>query len=596
MGRFIDDKRHLSLWKSWGPKVADLPPELTGSNGFKNFLYLAWKAIGLPAPTPVQYDIADFMQHGGGLSFDRLVVEGFRGVGKSYIAAAFVVWVLLLDPSKIIQVVSGSKVRADDFTSFTLQLIEALGDLTAHLVPRDDQRASRVAFDVGCAPNAKDPSVTSKGLFSQLTGGRADLIIPDDIVTKQNSLTPVMRAKIKDAAEEFNAILKPNGRIIYLMTPQSEEDLAHELPQMGYDVRIWPVEIPSQKVVRSQGSKLAPMIREMIEAGVPVGTPTDPLRFDEEDLEKRRMGFGRTGYAMQFLLDQSLADAERFPLKINDLIVDDLDRAVTYEKLVWSNDPDCRIAEIPCAGFNGDYWHRPMQRVGQAVPYTGVAMTIDPSGRGKDETAYAVAACYGGQVFILEAGGLQGGYGDEVLSRLAEIAKRNAVTKIVIEENFGQGMFASLLQPHLRKIHPCAVEEIRHNRQKEARICDVLEPLMNAHKLIIDRKVLILDWETVKDYAPEDQRNYLLAYQISRITREKGALRHDDRIDALAMVCQYWVDFMAQDTDRKMIELRDDQQRRAIERFLRKAIGGPKEPPRQEWNNPRPGFAQGTFV
>lgn len=563
--------------------MEQLPPELTGHNGFKNFLYLAWKSIGLPDPTPVQYDIAEFMQNGG----DDVCVMAFRGVGKSYIASAFANYTWLMDPSKLVQVISGSKIRADDFTTFTQRLMHEMGPLTAHLLPRDGQRDSKVAFDVGPAPPSHSPSCTSKGIFSQLTGGRADLIIPDDVVTKQNSLTQQMRDKIANAAEEFGAILKPGGRTIWLGTPQSEQDLLHELEDKGVKVRIWPAEVPPPKVAEAQGDKLAPMIRKMIEDGVPPGTPTDPLRFDEEDLERRRMKYGRTGYAMQFLLDQSLADAERYPLKLNDLIVDDLSKEVCYEKYVWANDPALRWQEPPCPGFNGDYWHRPMDRLGEMMAYDSVIMAIDPSGRGKDETAYSVVAAYGGQCFVLEAGGLQGGFGDEVLVRLANIAKRNKVKRILVEENFGQGMFDALLAPVLQRIYPCSIEPVRHSIQKEHRICDVLEPLMNSHKLIFDRKVWIDDWESVKQYAPEDQRNYLLSYQMSRITREKGALRQDDRLDAVAMACEFWVNAMAMDTDRRMQQEDDTRTRKNIEWFLRHAIGGPA-PEEPVWAKARP--------
>ena len=575
---------------AWLPHNPEVPEELQGDHGFKNFLYLAWHSIDLPDPTAVQYDIAQFLQHGGEISYDRIAVQGFRGVGKSYIAAAFVVWVLMIDPSKVIQVISGSKVRADDLSNFVLQLIHALGPLTEKLIPREGQRQSRIAFDVGNAPNQKDPSVTSKGLFSQLTGGRADLIVPDDIVTKQNSLTQAMRDKIKDAAEEFNAIIKPGGRIIYLMTPQSENDLGHELPDMGYDVRIWPAEIPGESVVNNQGQRLAPMIRSMVSKGAKVGTPTDPLRFDEEDLEKRRSAYGRTGYAMQFLLDQSMADAERFPLKLNDLVVDNLNPEMCYEKYVWTNAPERRLQDPPCAGMNGDHWHGPLQRLGEMVPYSGIAMSIDPSGRGKDETAYAVAANYAGQQFILDAGGMQGGYGEEVLERLAQIAKRYKVNTIIVEENFGQGMFESLMKPILRRVHPCAIQTVRHSQQKERRICDVLEPLMNSHKLVIDQAVLTKDWESVKSYPPEEQRNYLLAHQMSRVTRERGALRQDDRLDALAMVCQYWVDSMIKDVDRVAYERREEQSRKAVEKFLENAIGGPPRSTQPVWVDSRPGL------
>lgn len=563
--------------------MIEVPRELTGYSGFKNFLWLAWRAIGLPEPTPIQYDIAEYMQHGA----DRIVIEAFRGVGKSYIASAFVVWTLLLDPTKLIQIVSGSKIRADDFTTFTLRLMTEMGELTEHLLPHEDQRNSKVAFDVGPAPPSHSPSVTSKGIFSQLTGGRADLIIPDDVVTKQNSMTQMMRDKIANATEEFNAILKPNGRIMYLGTPQSEQDLLHELPNRGYAVRIWPAEIPSDKVTRSQGDRLAPMIRALIEAGTPVGEPTDPLRFDAEDLEARRLGYGRTGYALQFLLDQSMADAERYPLRLNDLIVDDLDKTRCYEKLVWANSPELRWNDPPCPGFNGDYWHRPMNRVGQMEPYSGIVMSIDPSGRGSDETAYSVVASYGGQLFVLESGGMQGGYGPAVLQELATIAARNRVGRIVCEENFGMGMFEALLSPVLQKVYPCPIETIRHHIQKEHRICDVLEPLMNSHRLVFDRQVWLKDWETVKAYAPEDQRNYLLSYQMSRITREKGALRHDDRLDALAMACEFWVRAAAIDVDKHMDATRDMHQRKAFDRFLAHVVGR-KTDDFQVWTTARP--------
>ena len=67
-----------------------VPAELLGPNGFKNFLWLCWNAIGLPDPTPVQYDIAEWMSTGP----DRQVTMAFRGIGKSYIASAYVVYLL----------------------------------------------------------------------------------------------------------------------------------------------------------------------------------------------------------------------------------------------------------------------------------------------------------------------------------------------------------------------------------------------------------------------------------------------------------------------------------------------------------------------
>ena len=88
---------------------------------FKNFLYMAWKHLNLPNPTPVQYDISDYLQNA---DERRIVIEAFRGVGKSWITSAFVCHQLLLNPQENILVVSASKTRADDFSTFTLRLIQ----------------------------------------------------------------------------------------------------------------------------------------------------------------------------------------------------------------------------------------------------------------------------------------------------------------------------------------------------------------------------------------------------------------------------------------------------------------------------------------
>lgn len=142
---------------------------------FRNFLFLVWQHLQLPPPTPIQYEIAEWIQHGP----KRQILEAFRGVGKSWITSAYVLWMLLNDPQWKFLVVSASKQRADDFSTFTLRLIYEMPVL-AHLIPKDDQRNSKIAFDVAPARAAHAPSVKSVGIFGQLTGGRANHIVADD--------------------------------------------------------------------------------------------------------------------------------------------------------------------------------------------------------------------------------------------------------------------------------------------------------------------------------------------------------------------------------------------------------------------------------
>ena len=88
------------------------------------------------------------------------------------------------------------------------------------------------------------------------------------------------------------------------------------------------------------------------------------------------------------------------------------------------------------------------------------------------------------------------------------------------------------------------VEEVRATVRKEDRIIDSLEPVLNQHRLVVDRKGIEWDYASNKDEAPELRLMYMLFYQMSRMCREKGAVRHDDRIDCLAQGVKYFTDAM----------------------------------------------------
>lgn len=542
---------------------------------FRNFLYIVWKHLNLPDPTPLQYDIADFMQHGP----KRSLIMAFRGVGKSWICSAYAVHQLLLDPTKNILVVSASKNRADDFSTFTLKIIHDIPVLQG-LIPKKDQRFSKIAFDVGPAPAAHAPSVKSLGISSQLTGSRADIIIADDIEVPNNSATQGMRDKLDEQVKEFEAILKPldSSRILFLGTPQCEDSIYNKLRERGYNARIWTSEYPSKDlVVKNYDSDVAPFITERI-TKESIGTSTEPSRFSDMDLEERKLSYGRTGYALQFMLNPRLSDADRYPLKINDLIITDVNIDLAPEKILWSSDKDNENKDLPNVGLGGDRFHKPFKVLGDMVEYTGSVMSIDPSGRGKDETGYAVVKMLNGQLFVPSAGGLKGGYDTQTLKQLVAIAKDNKVNKIIIESNFGDGMFMELIKPLFLTSYPLSIEEVRHNKQKELRIIDVLEPVLNQHKLIICPSVILKDYKSCQSYPIEHQAKYMLMYQLSRITKDKGSLIHDDRLDALSIAINYWVEQMNQDVDNNILsrkqELLDEELTKFTDSFYKRTLKG----------------------
>ena len=538
---------------------------------FKNFLYLCWKFLNLPEPTPIQYDIADYLQS----NERRLVIEAFRGVGKSWITSAFVCHQLLLNPQRNILVVSASKNRADDFSTFTQRLINEM-PILQHLIPRDTQRHSKISFDVAPALASHAPSVKSMGITGQLTGSRADLIIADDVESANNSQTQLMRDRLSETVKEFDAIIKPDvGRIIFLGTPQTEMSLYNTLEERGFKTKIWTALYPTKEQTIGYGSKLSKIISNVIDKE---GKPTDPQRFDDVDLLERLSSYGRSGFNLQFMLDTTMSDSNRYPLKLNDLIV--ASGCTTWDKapaqIQWASgtqqlkgiDP-----EIPNVGLKGDYYVAPLHLSDEYAPFEGVAMSIDPAGRGEDKTAYAVLKMLHGVLYLTDIGALDGGYSDSTLEELSSIAKRNKVNNVVIESNFGDGMATALLKPVMAKIHPCQIEEVRHNIQKEKRIIDTLEPIMNGHRLVVDENTIKEDFKL--------EPNHQLFRQLTRITRDRGALRHDDQIDALAIAANYWVERMDRDQTLSYQQHKDELINKDLEKFMEHTVG--RQPKRERW-------------
>ncbi len=132
---------------------------------------------------------------------------------------------------------------------------------------------------------------------------------------------------------------------------------------------------------------------------------------------------------------------------------------------------------------------------------------------------------------------------DTSLETIAHIARAEKVKTILVESNFGDGMFNTLLEPVLRRIYPCTVEEVRSTGQKERRIIDTLEPVLNQHRLVVDAALLRAD--------QKDEPKFQLFHQLTRITRDRGSLRHDDRLDALAMAISYWTAWLSRDVTRE---------------------------------------------
>ena len=519
--------------------MTDVIAELKGD--FKLFLQALWDQLDLPEPTRAQYAIADYLQHGP----KRLQIQAFRGVGKSWITAGFVLWTLFKDNEKKIMIISASKDRADNMSIFLQKLIVETKWLN-HLQPtNEDARWSRISFDVACPPH-QAPSVKSLGITSQLTGSRADFILLDDVEVPGNSMTELMREKLLQLCTETESILTPSddSRICFLGTYQNSFSIYTRLAERNYKPFVWPARYPRK--TESYGGLLAPQLYEDIEKGANPGECTDPDRFDDEDLLQREASMGKSNFMLQFMLDTSLSDASKFPLKFADLIVTSVNPTTAPEAIIWCSDPSNVIKDLPTVGLPGDYFYSPMQTKGEWSEYNQTIASLDPSGRGSDESAVSYLSEKNGIIYLHEIRAYRDGYSDSTLLDILRGCQKYGVTKMVIETNFGDGIVSELVKKHcIQTKNYIDIEEVRANVRKEDRIIDALEPVMNQHRLVVDRKVIEWDFASNPKLPPEERIGYMLFGQMSKMTRAKFAIRHDDRLDCLAQGVKYFTDCLA---------------------------------------------------
>lgn len=575
-------------------------------NDFRNLVYLIWEHMALPEPTPAQYDIAYFLQHGwagygqreDGTYFEwfgteevepdrtgctRLadptdfredVLEAFRGIGKSYLTAGCALWRLYRNPfSEKILVVSASGSKAKEFVSMAKTLLLTM-DLFEHMRPRDDQRDTAWAFDVNGSNISQSPSLKAVGITSQITGSRSTFIIADDIEVTDNSRTEEARERLLHKTNEFSAIKVTGGAdVIFLGTPQTEESIYTKLiREMGATGWILPARYPradkrASYVFKREGGAtidcLCPRARAVDLDPSIAWTPTDPERFNETELTNRESK-GRSYFALQFQLDTSLSDAERYPLKQHDMIVMSCNPFKAPHIVQWGHDSNGRNRrnDLSNYGFTGDHWLAPLFIDTEWREYEQALLFVDPSGRGKDETGWAVMKTLNGMLYAVETGGVSGDPGAAMLE-IATSAKKNKVHEVVVEPNYAGAIWINAFEPILAKVWPaeklgdtagCTVREAAWSRtQKEVRIIETLEPVLTTHRLVVDESVAA---------------DATLMYQLTHVTRERNCLSHDDRLDALAGAVAELMATLRVDVSQAAQEMKDAEMDEMLEDFI----------------------------
>lgn len=538
---------------------------------FKPFLEDVMEELGFTT-SDLQLDIAEFLEHGP----HYLMIQAQRGQAKTTITAAYAVWCIVHDPSERVLIFSAGGKQANEISTLIVRIIMTMPELECL---RPDKaagdRTSVESFDIHHSLKGieKSPSVRCEGITANIQGARASLLIADDVESKKNSLTEHQREQLLELTKDFSSICA-TGRIVYLGTPQSINSIYNTLPGRGFTVRIWTGRYPTEKQLQNYGGMLAPyLLRKMQEnpslmtgggALGDQGQPTDTQlpAGNEEFLQRKENDQGPAYFQLQHMLNTTLADEERFPLRLAKIQV----MRIVGELFPLTITPGLLAHETVQYVVAGRKYVLgiPTQVSPDRQKLQGIVMYVDPAGGGKngDETGYAIVGFLNSTMYVLEVSGVKGGFDPEVLTYLATRAAAWKVNRILVEKNFGNGAFLHSWLPTLRANYPqtigggCAIEETWESGQKELRIIDVLEPIIARGSLVFNDDIAKDEEQSLSKYPQEHRVAYSLFNQIKSITREKHALTHDDRLDALAGACRYWTTVLGIDQNKAIAALR----------------------------------------
>lgn len=526
---------------------------------FVDFYYdVSTELLGF-VPSEMQMDIAWSLQH----SPQYYMIQSQRGEAKTTITGAYAVWCLIHNVKHRILIVSADSGFASDIMLWCTQIIEMmpiLAPLAAN--PTGQCRRNSEKYDINMLLKGagKDPSIRCLGVFAGLPGKRADLLIADDIESNKNSRTEAMRQILLETTKEFSKI-NSNGRIVFLGTPQSMDSVYNSLPSRGYTIEIWPGRIPTDEECQNYGVFLSPFVKSLYDkhpdkrTGYGLdgtrGYPTDTVMMNEEQLCRKELD-GKANFNLHYMLDTTLTDKDKYPLKPENLIFYSLDPAKAPIDFVWSNAQQlCMPAvsgQVPKHKYYWPAWASP-----DHMEYQQRLVAFDPAGGGQngDETGYAVVFALAGRLFLMEIGGIPGGAEDSRLSAAVAIMRKWKVHSAICEKNFGHGMYTMALQKKVLEENAAAKEngkpedivnagvmEVYNTGQKERRIIDSLEPIISGHLLVVNTSCISEDISAVQKYGAADRTCYMFMHQLAKISLEKGSLIHEDRLDALSIAAR----------------------------------------------------------
>ena len=467
---------------------------------FRLFLVLWNQRMNMTTPG-IHARMAAWLEHCWNGKKKKMLLMAFRASGKSTLSGLFAAWLLYRNPDLRILVLAADYTLATKMVQTVRRIIER-HPLTQHMKPaRADQWAGD-RFTVKRFTVQRDPSMIARGVTSNITGSRADIVICDDVEVPNTCDTAEKRDELRARLAEIDYVLAPGGTQFYIGTPHSYYTIYADKP-------------------RAEMGEEREFLRGFTRFEIPIldadGECVWPEKYGSHDIEQMKIHTGPNKFASQMMLRPVNIAQGRLNPELLQAYRHDLDYTKTLDALFigetkmvsasafWdpafgSNTGDRSVLAVVFTDAEGNYYlHH--------VEYIKVSAT--------DKTDDATQQC----------------------KIVAAIAKAMMLPSVAVETNGIGGFLPAILRNELVRAGAlCGVKKIHSTRTKDMRITEAFDAPMAARRLFVHKSVFktpfLMEMQEWRPYAKNGHDDGLdavagaLALQPVRITRLYGSGAH----------------------------------------------------------------------
>lgn len=273
----------------------------------------------------------------------RVLIVCSREHGKTVQLASRIVWEIGKRPNIRIKIIGSTDEKAKEILGMVAKMIRT-NPRVKEVFPTLEMDATAGGGDtktsffvVRSNSTMRDPTCEAAGVLTAGAGGRADLLVCDDVCDMKNSvINPATREQVKKTVKDvwFSLVSAKTGRIVWIATPYHTADATHDVRDTPGKLWAiwWKATVTYERLFDEEGQPLMEDVRDA-ETGALVydvtsGKPKQRQRvkphylwlekWDADTLRDKEIELGPRSFARQFLLN-AMSDDER-TFKETDLV------------------------------------------------------------------------------------------------------------------------------------------------------------------------------------------------------------------------------------------------------------------------------------